>query len=395
MRRRLSPTVIDTGIALVLAGLSVTTLVNLPEDVLENYRRGPDLWAHALVLAQTVPLALRRRNPVAVLAVVASAFMVDRFLDYPSTIATTAPAFALHAIGSELPPGRSARMGYGVAGLLVAFTMVGVGYSESVGWDTLVTMAIFTMVPVKLGREVHERRRQLVELEERAQRAEQEREERARRAVAEERARIARELHDVVAHQMAVMTLQAEGARRLADGADPRVATALDTIRQAGHDALTELRRMVGLLRTVEDDDGAGPDLEPQPGLDRLPALVAQMEEAGLQITVETRGEPRPLPPGVDLSAYRILQESLTNVLKHAGPHARAQVRVGFEEEVLTVEVVDDGQGAARSLSPPQEGGHGLVGMQERVALLHGELRVGPRSGGGFEVRARLPLGAT
>jgi signal transduction histidine kinase len=239
-----------------------------------------------------------------------------------------------------------------------------------------------------LGDNVRTRRKYVAELEDKAVRLEAEREAQAQRAAVEERTRIARELHDVVAHSVSVMTVQAGAARRLLDRskADPQAREAMATVETTGREALAELRRVVGVLRA----DDESPGLDPQPGVADLPALVARAQEAGLAVDLTIEGEPRALPSGVDLSAYRIAQEALTNAFKHAGP-AHADVRVCYGADALEVQVVDDGRGAAADPSPVG-GGHGLVGMRERVALFDGELVAGPRPGGGYEVKARLPI---
>jgi signal transduction histidine kinase len=265
------------------------------------------------------------------------------------------------------------------------FTVLGVLTLDSVPWVAPFSQIAILVIPLALGREVYQRRRRLQEMEERAIRAEQEREQRARDAVASERLRIARELHDVVAHQMAVMTIQAEGARRVANGADPRIGEALDVIRDSGHNALTEMRRMVGLLRT----DAADADLGPQPGLGSIAELARAMADSGLPVEVRSTGEARQMPAGVDINAYRIVQESLTNALKHGGPGTSARVTLAYDEGSLSIEVEDDGRGAA---APPSESGHGISGMQERVAVVDGAFESGPRPGGGYRVRATLPV---
>jgi signal transduction histidine kinase len=224
----------------------------------------------------------------------------------------------------------------------------------------------------------------------------EEQELRSRWAVAAERSRIARELHDVVAHSVSVMVVQAGAARRTVAASPGQAATALGQIESTGRQALVELRRLLGLLR---HDDGQATDaaLAPQPSLANLESLAAAAREAGLPVEVTVEGEPRPLPAGVDLSAYRIVQEALTNSLKHAGP-ATASIRLCYGREVLEVQVWDDGPGgpgtAPADNGRPAGDGHGLIGMRERVALFGGTLEVGARPGGGFGVAARLPLDA-
>jgi signal transduction histidine kinase len=206
----------------------------------------------------------------------------------------------------------------------------------------------------------------------------------ARRAVAEERQRIARELHDVVAHSVSVMTVQAGAVRRLLRPEQERERLALEAIETTGREALTEMRRLVGLLR----DQGSTPDFAPQPSMRTVDVLVGTVREAGLPVELEVEGEPRELPPGVDLSAYRVIQEALTNALKYAGP-AKAWVTVRWKEGELEVEVANDG----RSEPVGDGGGHGLAGLRERVSLVGGSIESGPRAGGGFVVKAHLPLG--
>ena len=225
------------------------------------------------------------------------------------------------------------------------------------------------------------------ELAERAERLELEREAGAERAVDEERARIARELHDVVGHSVSVMTVQASAVRRLLRDDQVKEREALLVVEETGRQALAEMRRMVGVLRRPEES----PTLAPQPSLDSLDGLVAQVREAGLPVTLRFEGEPRALPPGLGLTAYRLVQEGLTNALKHARASS-AEVVVKYRDDELELEVTDDGRGTGpRS----DDGGHGLVGMRERVAVYGGELDSGPRAQGGYRLHIRLPVAAT
>jgi signal transduction histidine kinase len=212
-----------------------------------------------------------------------------------------------------------------------------------------------------------------------------EREERALTAVAEERNRIARELHDVVGHSVSLMTVQASAVRRLMRPDQEKERAALETVEAAGREALTEMRRMVGVLRSGD----VAPNLAPPPTLDQLGILADNFRRAGLDVVLQTDGTPVPLPPGLDLTAYRLVQEALTNTLRHA--HAtRAVVHVGYCGEVLRISVRDDGEGP--NGSPP---GTGLLGMRERVGVYGGTLTTGPAEGAGFELRAELPLAAS
>lgn len=209
------------------------------------------------------------------------------------------------------------------------------------------------------------------------------REEATRSAIAEERTRIARELHDVLGHSVSVMTIQASAVRRMLTPEQEREREALLAVEQTGREALAEMRRLVGILRLGED----GPDLEPQPGLGQVPKLVEQTRELGLAVDLRVEGEPVPLPPGIDLTAYRLVQEGLTNARKHA--HAsHTEVTVRYQGDGLEVEVCDDGRGPSGTAA----GGQGLIGMRERVSIFGGEFEAGPRREGGYRLRARLPV---
>jgi signal transduction histidine kinase len=245
-----------------------------------------------------------------------------------------------------------------------------------------------------LGDLVRSRGEAVAELRQRNEELEAEREENARLAVADERARIARELHDAVAHSLSVMVVQAGAARRALETAEPggvvaaeRVRGALATIEATGRDTLGEMRRVVGALRPTGDEP-----YEPQPSLDELDRLLTTVREAGLPVELVVEGEARAVPRSVDLSAYRVVQESLTNTLKHAHA-ASAQVRLHYGSDSLDVEVTDDGRGAAARLLEAPHRGYGLAGMRERVAMVGGEIVAQPGPSGGFVVRARLPLG--
>lgn len=240
-----------------------------------------------------------------------------------------------------------------------------------------------------LGEGARLRRAHVAVLEQRAADLERERDQRSALAIAAERARITRELHDVVAHGLSVIVIQAQGAAAALRGHPDRAERALGAVVATGRSSLAEMRRLLGV---VGRDPGENPDLAPQPGIGAMPALVDQVRAAGTEVAFEVDGEPVPLPGGVDVSAYRIVQEALTNVLKHAGNGARASVRIGFTTGQLQIEVGDDGAG-----SPPSDAvagaGHGLRGIAERVGMLGGELSTGARPGGGFVLHARLPLG--
>jgi signal transduction histidine kinase len=275
---------------------------------------------------------------------------------------------------------------HAVAGLIALVVMLGIVThqfpDQSLGdflWPVGFGSGIWLTGFVLSRRAEHTR-----ELQELTATLQRERAEQAREAVQEERARIARELHDVVAHSVSVMVVQAGGVRRLLHDDQAREREALLVVEQIGRSALTEMRRMLGVLRT--EGESPTPALTPQPGLAHLDRLLDQVRQAGLDVDLHVEGEPRPMPQGVDLSAYRIVQEGLTNALKHAGG-GRADVTVRYGDGSVELEVADDGLGA-----PDGDGmGHGLVGMQERVALYGGTLEAGPRNGGGYVLRATLP----
>jgi signal transduction histidine kinase len=337
---------------------------------------GGDAARHRLgaaVLAPTLGLiALRRRPPLAVGAGVPLLLALDHRLFDPQFVGNPIAEFcALYALAVWTPT-RSFLLGAtAFAGASLATAIGSPGSFGGTFFFTAVTLVVMLLV-----------RRVVGDRERRAQLAERERDLIAREAVVDERARIARELHDVIAHNVSMMVVQAGAERRVLDEASP-TREVLETVERIGRSALTEMRRLVGMLRSEEADP-----LAPQPGLHDLPILVAQVREAGLPVELHVAGDPRELPAGIDLSAYRIVQEALTNTLKHAG-EARAAVRVHYGADMLQLEITDNGAGATRA---PATSGHGLVGMRERVALYGGRLDAGRHSGGGFSVRVVLPI---
>jgi signal transduction histidine kinase len=244
-----------------------------------------------------------------------------------------------------------------------------------------------------LGDNIRTRRAYYSELEDRAQRLERERDAQVRVAAAAERARIARELHDVVAHNVSVMVVQADGAKYVMDLAPEQSKEALDTISATGRQALTEMRRLLGVLRSEE-----GTEFVPQPGVEQIGELLEQVRSAGLPVDFRIEGEVRPLSRGVELTVFRVVQEALTNTRKHGGPNASAVVRLYYDALDLTLVIEDDGRGAMAALYESGGGdglGHGLIGMRERVGMVKGTFTAGPRAGGGFRIRAVLPLPPT
>ncbi|MET8849809.1 histidine kinase [Amycolatopsis sp. NPDC004625] len=329
----------------------------------------------AAVLA--VPLALRRRWPRSAFAVAVPAFGLSLATSVVpvvplASVPMAAVAYSLVVQASR----RAAGAGLGaVAVLVAAATSVRSGQWAWPAVTVLLPGAV-VVLGATIGILVAQRRAYAEAL--RVQRV-RDLDSRVRLAVTDERLQIARELHDVVAHSMSVITIQADMGRLVLDQKPAVAGAALGVIETTGRAALTELRRMLGVLR---EDDGA---LAPVPGLAGLAGLVTRTAAAGVEVDVVVRGTPRALPAGVDLSAYRIVQEALTNVVKHAGT-AGCRLAVAYEEDAVVLVITDHGRGGS-----PRSGGHGLVGMRERVLLCGGEFAAGPAPGGGFEVTARLP----
>jgi signal transduction histidine kinase len=381
-RLRANPWWFDSALALAAAGLSTAFFIFHP--AVRGLPRGMFVLGCGLVLLHTLPLAARRRFPLAVLAASVASGVAFVALDLAPDILWVAIPVAVYSVAA-----------YGdrwvaLAGLAVAEAGLAVVQLTPgrTGVNTWVGNMGFLAAAWLLGHFVGVRRLYVLQLEERTAELEQAREELARRAVVEERLRLARELHDVVAHAMSVIAVQSGVGAHVANTQPKEAAKALTAIEATSRAALEELRRLLGVLRQADEPQG---DLAPVPGLADLEGLLAELAKAGLAVKLRVNGTRPPVPAGVDLSAYRIVQEALTNVVKHAGS-ARAQVMVGYGDQDIRVEVIDDGN-AVTSVSDGRVGtGHGLIGMRERVQAFGGDLEVGPRPGGGFRVAARLPL---
>jgi signal transduction histidine kinase len=362
------------------AALGVVIEVEL---VLTSVRGTPLVPALALGAVLTAAMAWRSTAPLATLIAVGAVALAFALADTPpENLASTTILVAVlsFAIGAHLPR-RRARAGLVGVGVLVV-VVTAIGPDQTIG-DVIFPVVLFAGCWA-LGRFGRSRAYLTAELRARTEQLERERTERERDAVARERVRIARELHDVVAHSVSVMVVQAGAARSVLDRDPEATVRALGAVEDTGREALTEMRRLLGILRP----DGEDADHAPQPSLDRLGALIARSRDAGLDVELRVEGRAGPLAPGVDLTAFRLVQEGLTNALKHGGL-GHAQVVLRWSADVLEVEVanrITDGP-AAHGLAG---GGQGLVGMRERVALCGGELRAGP-IGRGFVVRARLP----
>jgi signal transduction histidine kinase len=344
--------------------------------------------AATLLVLQTLPIAIRRRGPMKILYITGMAVTVYSLLGYPETPGHFGVFTAFYTVAANETRWRAFLAAtITAAGITVSFLAFLTLGSMSVAWTTSLLWTYLSYgVAWFVGDNLRVRRAYTRELEERAAQLEAEREDRTSMAVIEERARIARELHDVVAHYVSVMVVQAAGARRVADK-DPIAARgALEAVESAGRTALAEMRRMLEVLRA--DDPGMGP----QPGLGELDRLIDQVRDAGLPVELQIVGAACCLPAGMDLAAYRIVQEALTNTVKHGGK-ATAAVTIRYTEDTIEIEVIDDGRGAAAPLlAGGLPGGHGLIGMRERVALFSGQMSAGPVLTGGYRVFVRMPI---
>ena len=396
---RRHPTWVDSFWAAFLLLLSAGWLVastsappetNLPSGGTERIASIP------IALALAVVVALRRRVPEKMLLLATGCGLAQIFTNvspFPGNIAFPVIIFTV----ASRPVRWASR--FALTGALLAPTISQLRWpddsQDTTGavFGTLFITLLFVLAWV-LGDSLRTRRAYYAQLEERATRLEKEREAQAKVAVAAERARIARELHDVVAHNVSVMVVQADGAAYVLDSAPDQSRMALETISGTGRQALAEMRRLLGVLRS---GDGAreGGEYVPQPGMEQIADLVEQVRGAGLTVDFKVDGSPQPLPSSVELTAYRIVQEALTNTRKHGGPDVGATVLLRYGDEDLTVLAEDDGRGAQRELY--EDGGtdglgHGLIGMRERVGMVGGSLEAGPRPGGGFRIAASLPL---
>lgn len=358
-------------------------------------RHGTAAGALAVSAVMCVAIALRRRWPEKMLVVVLVTGLAQLVLDIEPVAADFAMLVIVYTV---------AAVGARWASRFALATGLGAATLSQIRWPQehtsaagLVAIAVFQTVPFALawvlGDSMRTRRAYFAQLEERAARLEKEREAQAKVAVAAERARIARELHDVVAHNVSVMVVQADGAAYVLDSAPDQAKKALETISSTGRQALAEMRRLLGVLRTGEHKEAG--EYVPQPDVEQIDDLVQQCRTSGLPVDFKVEGTPRPLPSGVELTAYRIVQEALTNTRKHGGPNTGASVRLVYFDDGLGLLVEDDGKGAPHELY--EEGGvdgqgHGLIGMRERVGMVGGTLDAGPRPGGGFRISALLPL---
>jgi signal transduction histidine kinase len=359
---RRHPLLVDVGLVAVLLAVTIT---------IATHHNDP--WAESVLgTLETLPLLWRRRWPLAVVVAVTAVALATVALDLRLLPFQLAVALYTLAASSDT---RAARLTGLTSIAAVTVALAATGWSQ---FGDSAARVVFLVAAWLLGDSIGSRRAYVGEIEEKARRLEREREAEAQRVVAEEQSRIARELHDVVAHALSVIVVQAAAADDVFEVEPRRAREPIRAIELAARAALGDLRRVLGIIQ-----DGA--EYEPQPGLARLDSLVEQVRATGLDVALEFEGAARPLPAAVDLSAYRIVQEALTNTLKHAGAeHATVSVRYGDE---LALEIRDDGSGGADA-----NGGSGLVGMRERVAMLGGRVDTGPRPDGGYLVSAQIPI---
>jgi signal transduction histidine kinase len=396
------PTATDAGVAVLLAAAAMvsasTTFELVGQD--SSIDKPAKAALAVMLLAVTLPLAFRRLYPIGVAAVVVAAFIVGRIVLSPSLavlpawesyVTVWACWLAFYTAVAHRAEGRRAELAIvGIAVVLLAEIVREIyggalpGLPLTRGF-TLAYNVLVLLLPVVLGSAVRSSRVRQRELVAQAGELQREREDNARRAVLEERVRIARELHDVVAHHVSVMGLQAGAARRVMRTLPEKAEEVLSSIESSSRQAVLELHRLLGILRRADQRDA----LEPQPHLAQLPDLVAEAQGGGLCVQLSVEGEPRPLSQTLEVSAYRVVQEALTNAMKHSEGTA-ASVRVDYGQTVLDIEVRDDGKG--RNQPQSKLGGHGLIGMRERVGLHGGHLRVGVADDGGFVVHATFPL---
>jgi signal transduction histidine kinase len=363
------PWLLDVGIVAVIVVIGTLPAAD---------RSGGDL-GRLFTVALALPLLLRRRYPRAVFAVVAAVALAQWFADVRA-FGDIALLIALYTVASTQPR----RITVLAAAVIEVGAIMAAGRFAHHNWLTaFVGLSGLCTAAGVLGANVRNRRALVVSLHERAARLEHERDQQGRLAAAAERARIAREMHDVVAHNLSVMIALADGATYALADAPERAEAAMRTASRTGRQALNEMRRLLGVLR-----DASGPqELAPQPGIEEIGELVDQVRSAGLPVRYDVAGRPSgAVPPGLALAAYRIVQEALTNVLKHAGPGADAHVSLSFEDDAVCIDVVNSGGHVA---APAAEGG-GLRGMRERAAVYDGVLDAGPDERGGWRVRARL-----
>ena len=381
-------TLVDLVVVAVVAVLSVVDVASTSASPLPGDRPA-DGFAYALVIVGSISLIWRRRMPIVVLAIVTVVLTVFWLRGYGALMSVLGLP-VLYAVAAHAEHRRRAWWAM-VVGCVCLLSIAGVSVlNRPDGFAYLQTVSVlaFLIAAIAAGVLIRNRERIFVDTERRAAAAEADRLAAAERAIVRERSRIAREMHDVVAHAMSVIAVQAAAGREIVHANPDKAAEVFARIETVGRESLTELRRMLGVLRETGDDEAS---LAPQPGIADIAAAVAQSSATGVATELVIDGRQQPLAPGIELAAYRIVQEALTNVRKHAGASASATVRISYEPHDLVVEVSDDGRGAVTSLAGVGTG-NGLIGMRERVEIYGGQFTSGPRRGGGYAVRATLPI---
>ena len=350
---------------------------------------GADTFAYVTIVIAAASLIVRRHMPITVLVIVTTTLATFYLRDGGDFLSLLGLA-PFYAVAAHSTQRRRAWVAMLVAGpaIFAAASVSVLDRPDGYDVNSAASMSSFIVGVSAFGLIIRNRQRIFADSEERAAAAEADRHAGAQRAVSEERSRIAREMHDVVAHGMSVIAVQAAAAQEIVHTDPDKATEVMGHIENVGRESLNELRRMLGVLRQGDDDTAAS--LTPQPSLADVGAAVAQSTSAGVDTTLVVIGGARELAPGIGLTAFRIVQEALTNVLKHAGSNASATVTISYGRSSVTIEIVDDGRGAVSSLSQAG-GGNGLIGMRERVDIYGGELSAGPRTGGGYAVRAVLP----
>jgi signal transduction histidine kinase len=369
---------IDIGVATAVAVVALA-------EVTANAAVVPKAAAASCELAMAIALLWRRRAPLAVVTVVAVLQVIEAVAGVPlqqPVVPLLASVIAVYALMTAAPAWQAA------TGAAIMLAAVGIEtVVQDKGFANFAFALVFLVGAVIVGRTVHSRTQHVVELADRAQALERQQSLAAQLAVQEERTRIARELHDIIAHTVSVMVVQAGAAEQMV-GRDPdRALSAMQAVQTTGREALGEMARLLGMLR----EDGGEIGLAPAPGLADLTTLVDGARRSGIDVHLQLDGYPRQLPPGPELSIYRIVQEALTNIRKHAG-RSRAAVRVTCSDTAIVAEIDNDGAGEPLADPTVPGAGHGLIGMRERVALYGGTLVAGPSAAGGFQVRADIPL---
>ncbi|BAG20933.1 MULTISPECIES: sensor histidine kinase [Streptomyces] len=388
---RRHPTGVDVFWAVFLLGLSGVSMVSGMYDAGRE-----EIVAVPVALGLSTVVALRRRAPEKMLLLAILVGLVQLVFDVRPGIGDFAMLVITYTVAT-IGERWASRLALVCSLSAAALSQLRWEAEPGGSWAQVVFVTIIMTVPFVLawvlGDSLRTRRAYFDQLEERAARLEREREAQSKVAVAAERARIARELHDVVAHNVSVMVVQADGAAYVMDAAPDQARQALETISSTGRQALAEMRRLLGVLRTGDAPESG--EYVPQPDVEQIEDLVAQVRQTGLTVDFKVEGTPRPLPSGVELTAYRVVQEALTNTRKHGGPDAGASVRLVYFDDGLGLLIEDDGRGAAHELyedGGADGAGHGMIGMRERVGMVGGTLDAGPRPGGGFRISALLPL---